>query len=99
LFRVRILADNSRTVRADEREVTAGSIQLEVRVQRRAWRLTVLARREHHQVAARGEVGGRQTPFPEIADLVREEPAVQRDCRGAGIETLNPIRARAIFVE
>ena len=99
LFRIRILADNSRSVRADEREVTAGSIQLEVRVQRCAWRPTVLARREHYQIAAGGEVAGRQTPFPEIAGLVGEEPAVQRHCRRAGIEQLNPIRALAIFVE
>jgi len=85
-------------VRVRQREVFAGGVELEVRVQRRARHAAVLARGEHDHEAAGGEVGRGEEPLRGIARAVAQSPVEQVDAGARRVLDLDPVGGVAILV-
>ena len=92
------LRRNGDAIGLDEGEVFAAGAEFEIGVQRCPGQAAVLPRGEHDQGRPRGEIGGREPPFRQVARGVRERPAIEIDGRGAAVLDFNPVFECAILV-
>ena len=90
------LGDGS--VRADQREVLAVAVELEVRVQLAAGNRAVLAGSEYDEISAGRERDVRKSPLHRLIGVVRQTPAVERNGRGRGIVDFDPIGGVVVLV-